>query len=84
MARRLIESLLKAADDHGVRLRLYCQPFAVPEANAESFAKTDLWSGREVIEQPERFEWMLAFYGSLGFKPAGGVTAKDIGLMTRD
>lgn len=83
LARRLIESLLKAADDHGVGLRLYCQPFAVPEAVAGSFAKTDLSSGLEVVKESKPLEWMAEFYSSFGFQPATDGEARRLGLMIR-
>lgn len=79
LARRLMESVIRSANDHAVDLRLYCQPFAIPEDRAASFASTDLGVLADAEQKPADVGWMMKFYESLGFK-----TGNDRrGLMTR-
>lgn len=83
LASGLIERLVRAADDNGVRLRLYCQPYSLPPEALARYTPGDLAAKPQPTGSTKDTQRMIDFYGRFGFSLAAAEPGRAQGLMTR-
>lgn len=65
----LMQKFLTACDYNRVNVRLFCQPFEIPEEEEDYFFSHNLLLFGPISPDEDQEEWMLENYGRWGFEP---------------
>lgn len=64
----LMQKFLGACDSNRVNVRLFCQPFEIPEEEEDYFFSRNLLLFGPIIPDEDQVEWMLENYQRWGFE----------------